>query len=101
MALEPHRDEQWTALVLAAGLDELAGDPRLTTRSLWRNPGFGYATLSRALATKTTAEWLAFCAEQGIPAARAPRPPPAIPAPPAREPPAAGPYNATPPPAQL
>jgi crotonobetainyl-CoA:carnitine CoA-transferase CaiB-like acyl-CoA transferase len=71
IALQPHRDEQWNALVRAGGLDELAGDPRLSVRSLWREPGFGYATLSRVLATKTTAEWLTFCAAHGIPAAPA------------------------------
>ncbi len=58
------------ALVQAAGLDDLAGDGRLTNRGLWHDPGFGYQTLSRVLATKTTAEWLAFCAEHGIPAAQ-------------------------------
>src|ERR1022692_3876934 len=71
IALQPHRDEQWNALVRAAGLDDLVGDPRLSSRSLWREPGFGYATLSRVLATRTTAEWLAFCSEHGIPAAPA------------------------------
>ncbi len=101
IALQPHRDEQWTALVLAAGLDELAGDPRLTTRSLWRNPGFGYATLSRALATKTTAEWLAFCAEQGIPAARARGLDEVIAALPEGEHPEAGTYKVIPPPARF
>ncbi len=101
IALQPHRDEQWTALVLAAGLEELAGDPRLTTRSLWRNPGFGYATLSRALATKTTAEWLAFCAEQGIPAARARGLDEVIAALPEAEHPEAGTYKVIPPPARF
>ena len=71
LALQPHRDDQWEALVRAAGLDELAGDPRLSVRSLWRDPGFGYATLKRVLATKTTAQWLEFCSEHGIPAAPA------------------------------
>ena len=71
IALQPHRRDQWNALVRAAGLDELADDPRLSTRSLWREPAFGYATLSRVLATRTTAEWLAFCSEHGIPAAAA------------------------------
>jgi crotonobetainyl-CoA:carnitine CoA-transferase CaiB-like acyl-CoA transferase len=71
IALQPHRDEQWNALVLAAGFDDLAGDPRLAVRSLWREPGFGYATLSRVLATRTTSQWLEFCAEHGIPAAEA------------------------------
>ena len=69
--MQPHRDEQWQALVRAAGLDDLADDPRLSRRNLWREPGFGYDTLSRVLATKTTAHWLEFCAEHGIPAAPA------------------------------
>ncbi len=71
IALQPHRDEQWRALVRAAGLDDLADDPRLSRRNLWREPGFGYATLSRVLATKPTTYWLEFCAEHGIPAAPA------------------------------
>jgi crotonobetainyl-CoA:carnitine CoA-transferase CaiB-like acyl-CoA transferase len=101
IALQPHRDEQWTALVLAAGLDELAGDQRLRTRSLWREPGFGYATLSRVLATKTTAEWLAFCAEHGIPAAPAARLDEVIAALPEAEHPEAGTYKVIPPPARF
>lgn len=67
--LQPHREEHWTALVRAGGLGELAGDPRLTNRSLWRSPGFGYETLARVLATRTTAQWLEFCAKHAIPAA--------------------------------
>jgi len=101
IALQPHRDEQWTALVLAAGLDDLAGDPRLTTRSLWRDPGFGYATLSRVLATKTTAEWLTFCAEHGIPAAPAAGLDEIIAALPDAEHPEAGAYKAIPPPTRF
>jgi crotonobetainyl-CoA:carnitine CoA-transferase CaiB-like acyl-CoA transferase len=69
IAIQPHRDEQWKALVKAAGLDDLAEDPRLTNRGLWHEPTFGYETLARVLATKTTGEWLAFCSEHGIPAA--------------------------------
>jgi crotonobetainyl-CoA:carnitine CoA-transferase CaiB-like acyl-CoA transferase len=101
IALQPHRDEQWTALVLAAGLDDLAGDPRLTSRSLWREPGFGYATLSRVLATKTTAEWLAFCAEHGIPAAKAAGLDEVIAGLPEAEHPIAGTYKVIPPPARF
>ena len=71
LAVQPHKDEQWVALVRAAGLDDLADDPRLTNRGLWHEPSFGYETLARALATKTTAQWLAFCSEHGIPAAPA------------------------------
>jgi crotonobetainyl-CoA:carnitine CoA-transferase CaiB-like acyl-CoA transferase len=69
LAVQPHRQSQWDALLREAGLDELIGDPRLSSRSLWREPGFGYTTLSRVLASKTTAHWLAFCSENGIPAA--------------------------------
>jgi crotonobetainyl-CoA:carnitine CoA-transferase CaiB-like acyl-CoA transferase len=69
IAIQPHRDEQWKALAKAAGLDDLAEDPRLTNRGLWHEPTFGYQTLARVLATKKTAQWLAFCAEHGIPAA--------------------------------
>jgi crotonobetainyl-CoA:carnitine CoA-transferase CaiB-like acyl-CoA transferase len=71
IAVQPHRDEQWVALVQAAGLDDLMGDGRLTNRGLWREPGFGYQVLGRVMAGRTTSEWLAFCAEHGIPAAPA------------------------------
>ncbi len=42
-----------------------------TNRGLWREPGFGYETLGRVMAGRTTGYWLAFCAEHGIPAAPA------------------------------
>jgi crotonobetainyl-CoA:carnitine CoA-transferase CaiB-like acyl-CoA transferase len=71
IAIQPHRDDQWKALVKAAGLDDLIEDPRLTNRGLWHEPRFGYETLGRVLATKTTAQWLTFCSEHGIPAAEA------------------------------
>jgi len=71
IAVQPHRDGHWTALLSAAGLDDLVGDPRLSSRAIWRDPEFGYATLGRILGVKTTAEWLSFCALHGIPAAEA------------------------------
>lgn len=101
IALQPHRDEQWIALVLAAGFDDLADDPRLSVRSLWREPGFGYATLSRVLATKTTAEWLEFCARHGIPAASAAGLDDVIARLPDAEHPEAGSYKVIPPPARF
>jgi crotonobetainyl-CoA:carnitine CoA-transferase CaiB-like acyl-CoA transferase len=101
IALQPHRDEQWKALVLAAGLDELAEDPRLSVRSLWRDPGFGYATLSRVLATRTTAQWLEFCAEHGIPAAPAAAIDDVIALLPDAEHPEAGSYKLIPPPVRF
>lgn len=101
IALQPHRDEQWTALVQAGGLQELVGDPRLTRRSLWREPGFGYATLSRVLATRTTAEWLSFCAEHEIPAAPAARLDEVIDGLPEAEHPHGGRYRLIPPPTRF
>ena len=101
IALQPHRDEQWAALVQAGGLDDLVGDPRLTARSLWRNPGFGYATLSTVLATRTTAEWLAFCAEHGIPAAPAATLDEVVAGLPEAEHPQAGGYKVIPPPTRF
>ncbi len=71
IAVQPHRDEHWVALVQAAGLEDLAGDDRLKNRALWAEPGFGYETLGRVMATNPTAYWLAFCSEHGIPAAAA------------------------------
>ena len=74
IAVQPHRETHWTALLEASGLPELVGlvgDPRLTSRGVWLNPAFAYATLGRVLAAKTTAEWLAFCSRHRIPAGRA------------------------------
>ena len=101
IALQPHRTEQWDALVRAAGLDDLAGDQRLTNRSLWREPGFGYTVLGRVLATGTTAQWLAFCAEHGIPAAQAATLDELIEALPEHEHPLAGRYRVIPPPVRF
>lgn len=101
IAIQPHRDHQWDALVRAAGLDELVGDPRLSSRNLWREPGFGYATLSRVLATRTTADWLEFCSGHGIPAAPASGLDEVIDALPDAEHPRAGTYKLIPPPARF
>jgi crotonobetainyl-CoA:carnitine CoA-transferase CaiB-like acyl-CoA transferase len=101
IAVLPYREAHWTALLRAAGHAELVGDPRLSRRALAREPGFGYATLGRVLATKTTAEWLALCADAGIPAAAAPGLDELIDALPEDEHPDAGPYKVIPPPARF
>src|SRR5487761_282451 len=101
IAVQPHRDAHWTALLRAAGLDDLVGDPRLTSRGLWLDPSFGYATLSRVLAAKTTAEWLSFCAAREIPAAEAASLDELIEALPDGEHPEAGRYKVIPPPARF
>jgi crotonobetainyl-CoA:carnitine CoA-transferase CaiB-like acyl-CoA transferase len=100
IAVQPHRDEHWVALVRAAGLDDLMGDVRLTNRGLWHEPGFGYQTLGRVMASRTTAEWLAFCSEHGIPAAPAAKLDDIIDALPQAEHPA-GPYKHIPAPARF
>lgn len=101
IAVQPHRAAHWAALLRAAGHDDLVGDPRLSSRALWREPGFGYATLGRVLATKTTAQWLAFCADAGIPAAAAPGLDELIDALPEDEHPDAGWYKVIPPPTRF
>jgi len=101
IAVLPHREAHWAALLRAAGHDELVGDPRLSNRALSREPGFGYATLGRVLATKTTADWLAICAEAGIPAAAAPGLDELIDALPEDEHPDAGRYKVIPPPTRF
>jgi crotonobetainyl-CoA:carnitine CoA-transferase CaiB-like acyl-CoA transferase len=101
MAVMPHREAHWAALLRAAGHDELVGDPRLSNRALAREPGFGYATLSQVLTTKTTAQWLAICADAGIPAAAAPGLDELIDALPEDEHPEAGRYKVIPPPTRF
>jgi crotonobetainyl-CoA:carnitine CoA-transferase CaiB-like acyl-CoA transferase len=101
IGVQPHREEHWTALLREAGLDDLVGDPRLTNRALWREPGFGYATLGRILATKSTADWLAFCSLHQIPAAAAADLDEVIDALPEAEHPRFGPYKVIPPAARF
>ena len=101
IAVQPHREEDWTALLREAGLDDLVGDSRLTNRALWREPGFGYATLGQILATKSTAGWLAFCSRHQIAAAAAGGLDEMIDDLPEAEHPAAGTYKVIPPPARF
>jgi crotonobetainyl-CoA:carnitine CoA-transferase CaiB-like acyl-CoA transferase len=101
IAVQPHRDAHWGALLRAAGLDDLVGDPRLSRRGIWLEPGFGYATLGRVLAAKTTTEWLAFCSAHGIPAAAAADLDELIEALPDGEHPQAGRYKLIPPPTRF
>ncbi|HET9894168.1 MAG TPA: CoA transferase [Streptosporangiaceae bacterium] len=101
IAVQPHRDEHWVKLVQAADLDDLAGDKRLSNRALWREPGFGYVTLSRVMATNTTEYWLAFCSEHGIPAAPARGLAEVIESLPDAEHPAGGTYKQIPPPVRF
>ncbi len=101
IAVQPHREAHWTALLRAAGIGDLVGDPRLTSRGVWLNPGFAYATLGRVLAARTTAQWLAFCTAHRIPAARAAGLDDLIAALPRAEHPEAGSYRLIPSPARF
>jgi crotonobetainyl-CoA:carnitine CoA-transferase CaiB-like acyl-CoA transferase len=64
----PYLQAHWEALLRAGGADDLIDDPRLSHLGRQSDPGFGYATLERVLATRTTADWLSYCGEGGIPA---------------------------------
>jgi crotonobetainyl-CoA:carnitine CoA-transferase CaiB-like acyl-CoA transferase len=101
IAVQPYLDEHWAVLVEAAGIDNLVGDRRLSNRSLWAEPGFGYETLGRVMATNTSAHWLAFCSEHGIPAARAATIDEVIEALPDAEHPIGGTYKQIPPPVRF
>jgi crotonobetainyl-CoA:carnitine CoA-transferase CaiB-like acyl-CoA transferase len=71
IAIFPYLDEHLDALIEAGGddvPDELRGD-RVALR---RTPGVLYRLLETVLPKRTTAEWLAFAVERGIPAAEAP-----------------------------
>jgi crotonobetainyl-CoA:carnitine CoA-transferase CaiB-like acyl-CoA transferase len=104
IAVQPHHEAHWTALLQASGLPELVGlvgDPRLTSRGVWLNPGFAYATLGRVLAAKTTEQWLAFCSGHRIPAGRAASLDDLIAGLPQAEHPEAGSYRVIPAPARF
>ena len=59
----------WERFCTAAGLDDLLSDPRFASNPTrvkhYRELA---ARLERTTATKTSAEWLAFCEEIGVPA---------------------------------
>jgi crotonobetainyl-CoA:carnitine CoA-transferase CaiB-like acyl-CoA transferase len=67
----PYLPAHWSALLSAAGLDELVGDPRLIP-SRTPDPAFVYQTLARIAATRTSAQWVHFCREHQIPATAVP-----------------------------
>lgn len=68
VCLFPYLDAHWRALLLAGGQAALADDPRLSREGRFNDPDFSYAALDAAVATRTTAEWLDFSREHGIPA---------------------------------
>ncbi|MDQ1396143.1 MAG: hypothetical protein QOG64_1402 [Acidimicrobiaceae bacterium] len=65
----PYSQAHWERLFEETGRRELVGDPRISSgRARIANSDFLYQELEGILATRTTAEWIAFCDENAIPA---------------------------------
>jgi crotonobetainyl-CoA:carnitine CoA-transferase CaiB-like acyl-CoA transferase len=65
----PYEAAHWEDVFSAGGREDLVGDARIQDRRLrFLESDFLYAVLGDVLATRTTAEWLAFCEGRGIPA---------------------------------
>ena len=65
----PYSADNWSELLAAVGREDMMSDPRFSTlRSRHKHADFLYGELERILPAKTTDEWMAFCAEHGIPA---------------------------------
>ncbi len=65
----PYTSQHYAVLFEAGGRADLRGDPRCATlRDCILNSDFLYRTVHSITAQRTTAEWLALCAEHQIPA---------------------------------
>jgi crotonobetainyl-CoA:carnitine CoA-transferase CaiB-like acyl-CoA transferase len=70
IVLLPYGPDQYAAFFQAAGRPDLVGDERCSTRrKIIENSEFLYSVLSDVASERPTAEWLAICAENDIPAA--------------------------------
>lgn len=70
LAVLPYAADDYDALFREGGRADLVGDPRSATApSRMRFAGELYALVEPIVATRTTAFWVAFCAEHDIPAA--------------------------------
>jgi crotonobetainyl-CoA:carnitine CoA-transferase CaiB-like acyl-CoA transferase len=86
----------------AGGREDLLDDPRFVTRSAARsNSDSLYRDIATALATNTTAFWLAFCEREGIPATRSVSLDEMVAELPLADHPHAGPYRVIPPPVRF
>ena len=63
----PYSTVAYEAMFRAGGREDLIGDPRAKSGALLRNAEFLYAQLRLIIATRTTAEWLAYCKAHNIP----------------------------------
>jgi crotonobetainyl-CoA:carnitine CoA-transferase CaiB-like acyl-CoA transferase len=65
----PYSEQNWRDILTAAGRPELVSHPALATiRLRHEHSAWLYQLLEELLPAKTTAEWLAFCAQRDIPA---------------------------------
>ena len=68
----PYTDTHYHALFRAGDREDLLDDPRIATRQTRiENSDSLYAEVAVILATRTTDEWLTFCAVEGVPSTRA------------------------------
>jgi crotonobetainyl-CoA:carnitine CoA-transferase CaiB-like acyl-CoA transferase len=97
----PYADSQWEAVLRHTGHDDLVGDERLTRARRFIDPGPAYELLATIVATRTNAEWVAFCDENRIPVAEVATLDDLVNALPTAEHPLAGRYRVIPPPARF
>ncbi len=70
MMVLPYTREHYDSIFAASGRTDLLGDERYSTgRKRIANAGFLYDEVGRMLASRTTAEWVAFFRQQDVPAA--------------------------------
>lgn len=71
IAMLPYSQENYDALFALGGRADLVGDERYATgRARIAHSDFLYRQVREIAARRTTAEWLAFCADHAIPATR-------------------------------
>jgi crotonobetainyl-CoA:carnitine CoA-transferase CaiB-like acyl-CoA transferase len=63
----PYSASAYDAIFGANGRDDLVGDPRTRGHAMVTNAEHLYAQLRPIIATRTTADWLAFCKQHHIP----------------------------------
>lgn len=97
----PYADSQWEAVLRHTGHDDLVGDDRLTRARRFVDPGPAYELLGEIVATRTNAEWVAFCDEHRIPVAEVATLENLVDGLPSAEHPLAGRYRLIPPPARF
>jgi crotonobetainyl-CoA:carnitine CoA-transferase CaiB-like acyl-CoA transferase len=98
----PYTLENYHALFRAGDREDLLDDPRVTTReSRVANSDSLYRDVASILRHRTTAEWLAFCEREGIPATQAATLEDLVNALPEADHPHAGRYRVIPPPVRF